>query len=48
VNIILDTRHYGQSEKFVIDEVTKQFVTHRKIKKIILITRSNKKLDFMR
>jgi hypothetical protein len=48
VNIILDTRHFQQSEKYVIEETTKQFEVRRKIKKIILITKSSKKVDFNR
>lgn len=48
VNIILDTRRFQQSEKYVVAEIEKQFAIRRKIKKIILITRSSKKIDFDR
>jgi hypothetical protein len=48
VNIILDTRHFQQGEKYTITETEKQFKIRRKIKKVILITKSGKRLDFFR
>jgi hypothetical protein len=48
VNIVLDSRHFQHSEKFVIAETAKQFAIRRKIRKIILITKSGKMLDYRR
>jgi hypothetical protein len=48
VNIILDSRHFKLDEKYIKTETIKQFEIRRKIKKILLITKSGKILDFNR
>jgi hypothetical protein len=48
INIILDTRHFQLDEDCVIAETAKQFNIRRKIKKIWLIARSQKLIDFRR
>jgi hypothetical protein len=48
VNIILDTRRFQLDENYVVTETVKQFGIRRKIKRIWLITRSQKLIDFHR